>query len=153
MKDYDFILKELIDLELNISELYTIFYSEIKEDSSFWWELLNEEKTHASLLISSRSFMDIIGENFFVNIKPEIVVKENKKICDLINKYKKSPPTRVEALEAAIMLEEAAGEAHYQNLMTKDSGNRIEKVLKELNNNDINHAKRIKNHLDKIINI
>ena len=44
------ILDEAIKLELNVSDLYLVFHEKIPEDSKFWWQLLLEEKNHATLL-------------------------------------------------------------------------------------------------------
>ena len=44
------ILDESIKLELNIADLYLVFHEKIPEDSKFWWQLLLEEKNHATLL-------------------------------------------------------------------------------------------------------
>ena len=44
------LIEEAIRLELNIAELYMLFYRQFDQDAQFWWQLVIEEENHAALL-------------------------------------------------------------------------------------------------------
>jgi hypothetical protein len=45
-------LKESIDLELNIGDLYQLFSVKFPQDYDFWWKISIEEMNHAVLIES-----------------------------------------------------------------------------------------------------
>jgi len=44
------LIREAIQLEFNVADLYLFFHRLFPEDAGFWWSLVIEEKNHAALL-------------------------------------------------------------------------------------------------------
>lgn len=138
-------IEESINLELNMSSLYTIFYDLFPEDHEFWWRLVLEEKNHAALF---RSGLDSIEQTnrfphdlLISNI--DALKNKNKYILNLIMHYKSSPPSREEAFNIALILESTDALLHYENFMMRNSDILIDKIYQQLNKADKNHAARI----------
>ena len=145
------ILDESIQLELNVADLYMLFFEQFPVDSDFWWKLVIEEKNHAALLKSIRDiFMDVTGipEDIFAE-SVEDVRKANSAVGELTENYRKSRPTREEAFNAALSLEETAGELHFQGFMTGNAHDKISQVFKQLNGEDKDHARRLREYMDE----
>jgi hypothetical protein len=53
------LIGEAIELELNVADLYLLFYHKFPEDSDFWWKLSIEEKNHAALLKTALRMTDM----------------------------------------------------------------------------------------------
>ncbi len=148
--EFSKLIEEAIRLELNVSELYLVFHSSFKEDMNFWWTLAIEEKNHAALLKNLESFATHLSE--IPLPKKEISTSElreiNLRLEKLIPQYKDSPPSREEALKLAYSLETSAGESHFQEFAHEESGSNISKIFKQLNQSDVNHARRIKDYAE-----
>ena len=147
---YQEIIEESIRLELNVAALYMVFFEQLPADSDFWWKLVIEEKNHASLLKSIRDiFMDVTGipEDIFAE-SVEDVRKANSAVEELTENYRKSRPTREEAFNAALSLEETAGEIHFQGFMSGDANDSISRVFKQLNGEDRDHAHRLREYME-----
>lgn len=149
-KDINKIIDESIDLEFNISNLYSIFYDLYIEDSDFWWELQMEEKNHASLLRSIKEFFIPYGK-----IPSGLLVKElntlkesNNEILRIIDRVKSVTPTREECFDIALQLEDSASETHYQMFMENNSGDKFSEVIQTLNREDKDHAERITKYIE-----
>ena len=148
------LIDESIMLELNVSDLYMIFKWAFPEDSAFWWELVLEEKNHASLIIGIRdAFSSVEGfpyELLAPNVKDLLEI--NNKLSQLIKKYKEEPPSREAAFKIALEIEQSAGEIYYQRFMEQENTTGIKKILQELNDESKAHAKRIREYMmDNII--
>lgn len=147
-------LDESIQLELNISDLYQLFYVKFPEDSEFWWQISLEEVNHAALI---RSINDLFLPE---KILPRDVVQNrisemhdiNHSIRERIALYKIDSPSRYEAFSYAIELENSSGEAHYELFMNENPESNVEKIFQKLNGEDKNHANRIYNYM-KLNNI
>jgi len=149
-------LDESIQLELNLSDLYQLFYAKFPEDSEFWWQLSLEEVNHAALI---RSINDIFLPE---NILPHGVIQTqnselhqlNSSVRERISRYKTDTPSRYEAFFYAYELENSAGEAHYESFMNEIPGSNVEKIFQKLNGDDKNHAARIEHYmkLNNIVN-
>lgn len=147
--DIELLLEESIRLELNVADLYMLFSDLFKEDAEFWWGLCLEEKNHAALLRSGReSFLqrgafpeELVGSNL-AELKGA-----NEMLVDTIRKYGETAPTRKEAFELALHLEESAGEIHFQNAMKDAAGSPFLKVFQKLNMDDKDHARRIREQM------
>jgi len=140
---------ESIQLELNVAELYRIFYDAYPEDSDFWWQLILEENNHAALIKAGR-------DKFFPKgLFPEEVmapslgsVQEiNAELSAMLKKYQAIPPSREDAFNIAIYIEESAGEKHFQEFMSKSSGSDIDKLFQKLNSNNKDHAERLYSYM------
>lgn len=136
-------IDQLVNLELNASEIYRLF-SELNElDKDFWWGLSMEEVNHASLLKSIHYYvnLDIFpDEMIFKNIQE--VIDINKYLIDIIEDFKKNP-SRKRSFDIAIEIENSAAESHFEKVMTKQTDNNVLNVFKKLNKDDINHLNRI----------
>jgi hypothetical protein len=142
-------LQESIQLELNVSDLYQLFYLKFPADSEFWWQLSLEEVNHAALI---RSINDLFLPE---KILPQGVIqnrilemhKINDSIRESISRYKMNSPSRYEAFSYAHELEISAGEAHYEMFMNEVPGSNVEKIFQKLNGQDKNHALRIADYM------
>ncbi len=149
--DFNTIIEQSIKLELNIGDLYAVFYESLPDDSEFWWRLVLEEKNHAALFRSGIENLeqlkkfphDILLENI------KVLQSENQKLEDLINQYKLLPPDRCEAFNIALNLENSAAELHFQQFMNKNGDSIIDTIFRELNQADKDHAIRIKKHMQQ----
>ncbi len=143
-------LDESIQLEINVSDLYQLFYVKFPQDSEFWWQLSLEEVNHAALI---RSINDLfLPENIlpqgFIQEQTVELYKVNQSIRERIAQYKINPPSRYEAFSFAHELEISAGEAHYEMFMNKNPESNIEKIFQKLNGQDKNHASRIADYMN-----
>ena len=140
------LLEEAISLELNVSRLYKKFF-DCDEDSEFWWRLMLEEKNHAALLKT--------GKDYFLKMLPSEILPEslnelveaNKTIKELIDS--KDTPSRAEKFKIALKLEESAGEIHFQNAMQKETSEKVLSLFQKLNEDDKDHAERIRQYMDE----
>lgn len=140
-----------ICIEYNISAIYTFFHEYFPEDSEFWSKLALEEKNHATLFESS---IDILKSS---NQFPQDLIvhdiktleKDNKKTLDLVYQYKSLPPSREQAFNTALELENTETEQQYQEFMISQSGNQIEHIFREINQADKDHAARILKYMEE----
>ena len=144
-------IDESIKLELNVAELYKIFNQLFPEDAYFWWKLYEEEQNHANL-IRKVGELNFLTNKIIMEMLPTklIEIKEaNQKIISFIKKYKSKPPSRQEAFNVALEIEQSASEMHYQVFMKKESDNIIAQTFQKLNNDDIDHFERIRSYMNK----
>lgn len=142
------LLEESIRLEHNVAALYLFFSTIFPVDKSFWWQMGMEEKNHAALLRSGMDdFLDagIFPEGLLCHNLEELR-KANEMIAGRLREYMECHPARDEAFRFALELEESAGEAHFQLVMEDTPGNMAEKLFQQLNEEDRDHARRIRLH-------
>jgi ferritin len=142
-------LDEAINLEYKVSELYHLFSINFIEDKDFWWQLEIEEKNHAALLKSGKSFFDYgkFPETIFpANL--EQLQESILKVDTLISSFNSSW-TRKNALDAAIELENSAGEIHFQDFMKSQEESDIAEIFRKLNRNDSDHSQRLTDYILK----
>ncbi len=145
------LIDESLHLELNVSNLYFLFYNLFPQDAAFWWRLTEEEKNHASLIRSGKEYffpLDRFPDRLIHNNVDELKAA-NAQVLSLIEKYKTNSPSRAEALNSALTIEASAGELHFQKFMDGKEGSAIDKIFRELNGEDEAHAKRIKTYMRK----
>lgn len=150
MEDY---LAELFDeavaLELNIAEIYTLFMDGAPEDNLFWRQLALEEKKHAALLRSCKDISMSLWQ-FPAELLPKSnrgLINSNRLLHSLMEKFSHSPPDRATAFKSAVLIENSAGEVHYQLAMTGLASSKIMKIFQQLNNGDRDHLIRIKGYM------
>jgi ferritin len=148
--EFSELIHEAVKLELNVSELYLVFHTAFKEDSGFWWKLAIEEKSHAALLKNLESFSTQLSQlpKNISGICLSDLRETNQRLEQLIPAYKKMAPSRVEAFKLAYELEHSAGESHFQEFADDESGSQISKIFKQLNQSDVNHARRIREYME-----
>ncbi len=141
------LIDESIKLELNIADIYMVFYNTFFEDSDFWWKMTLEEKSHANLIKSGR-------DTFFGKFPPKLLAPSlqklnntNDKLISLLKEYKEKPPSRETAFNIALDIEQSTGEIHFQLAMEKSLTSSIMKIFQELNNDYKDHANRIRTYM------
>jgi hypothetical protein len=142
-------LDESIQLELSLATLYTIFNDSFAEDEDFWWELAMEERGHASLLQQEKKHpqqREFFPENLLAT-DLQSLIDTNAKIAKLISRYKETPPSRSDALHTALDLEMAAGESHFQHFLDSPTNSPAANIFKQLNQEDCDHAARIRQYM------
>ena len=136
---------EAMRLEYNVSKLYMIFRDSHPEDAEFWWKLVIEESNHAALIKSGLDYF--MPEGYFPDeIFPSMdeLQKTNRELVSLLEKYINHPPSRETAFNLALKIEMSAAEIHFQNTMTKSTDSEVLKLFQTLNQDDKDHAKRIR---------
>ena len=150
-KELKQIINESVQLELNVTKLYKIFNQAFQEDANFWWTLSEEEENHANLIrkVGGLDFLTykIIAE--MLPVKLQEIREANEKISSCIDEYKSNPPSREEAFNVALEIEESAGEIHYQRFMRKESDDMIAQTFQKLNNDDKDHFARLRSYMNE----
>ena len=150
MKDnIDQIFDESIKLEINVSDLYLVFYNMFPVDAKFWWSLVLEEKHHAALLQSGKEHFEPVHQfpHDILDSNLNELKEANSKIEDIFKECKNNPPSRLEAFNIALEIENGAGEVHFQEFMSKDKSSYLNEIFKELNKDDKEHASRISSYM------
>jgi hypothetical protein len=138
-------LDQASSLELILANMYNLFEKTFTEDSDFWKQLAQEELSHAALLKSAMSNPEMSKQLApdATNDLLQEVVKDKKWATTLLIKFSEVKPDRLTAFNAAVEAEKTAGELHFQKIMTKESDSWFVKVLRELNEYDRDHLRRI----------
>lgn len=149
MKNLSKLIEESIELELNAAGLYALFHFAIPQDASFWWQLHQEERNHASLLSSlNNTFLpaDIYPDSL---IMPplEKLKKVNARLNILLEKFGNAPPGRDEAFRVALEVENSAGELHFQKFAVHQDDSKVDQVFRNLISSDKDHLQRILNYM------
>ena len=142
--------EEAMRLEYNVSKLYMIFRDAHPEDEDFWWQLVIEEGNHAALIKSGRDYFMPVGvfpEGMFPAM--EEMEKANKQLESLLKKYTADPPSREVAFNVALKTEMSAGELHFQHTMAKPADSKVLELFQKLNQDDKDHAKRIRAYMEE----
>jgi hypothetical protein len=142
-------LKESIDLELNIGDLYELFSVKFPEDYDFWWKISMEEMNHAALIESINDiFMpESINPAESIEKQTHDLREMNQLLKERIEQYKLIPPTRLEAFKFGMELENSAGESHFEAFMTEEPTSQMERIFQKLNGDDKNHAIRMARYM------
>ena len=142
--------EEAMRLEYNVSKLYMVFRDTHPEDADFWWQLIIEEGNHAALIKSGRDYFMPVGafpDGMFPAM--EDMEEANKELESLLEKYASDPPSRKIAFNVALKTEMSAGEIHFQNTMTKSADSKMLAMFQKLNQDDKDHAKRIRAYMEE----
>ncbi len=152
-EEYLNMIEESIRIELQVSELYLLFFNCFPLDKGFWWKIALEEKNHAALIRSLGEFpeqLEEFQESLFSSSMIELE-KTNSMLRSLIEKFEAEPPDRETAFNTALEIEESAGELHYQGFIEdeKDSDMKIVQIFRKLNREDKDHSVRIRSYMQK----
>jgi len=147
--DITALAEESINLELNVSEIYSLFHSCFADDANLWWKLVLEEKDHAALIRGGIEEFEPIGEfpHEILSNSLQDLKETNKKLRSLLKQFKNIPPSRELAFNTALEIEASAGELHFQNFMNKETNSKIDELFQFLNREDKDHAKRIRSYM------
>jgi len=143
-QNFEQLVHEAIQLELNVAKLYLLFHRLFPEDSTFWWELAIEEENHAALLKTVEQ-MEASRVEIPDGILPPGLAElkeSNQMILKAIEDFERQPD-RAWAFKLAIKIELSAGESHYDNFMRNAPTSLITEVFRKLNRDDGDHARRI----------
>ncbi|MBN1307897.1 MAG: hypothetical protein JXA18_08275, partial [Chitinispirillaceae bacterium] len=134
-----------------VGNLYLLFHELFPEDAPFWWRLAEEEKNHAALIRSGKEYFAPLDRfpRGMIHDNISELKETNRKVLSLIETCQARPPSRAEALNSALTIEQSAGECHYQKFMDEKEGSPIEKIFRELNDGDNEHALRIRAYMEK----
>jgi ferritin len=144
------LLKEAIQLELNVAKLYLLFHKLLPEDAEFWWTLVIEEQNHAALLKTVEKMEAskvVIPEGILPPGLTELQ-ESNQMIIKAMGDFERKPD-RAQSFNLAYKIELSAGESHYDNFMRTAPKSRITEVFRKLNGDDVDHARRIREYMDK----
>ncbi len=152
-EEYRQVIEESIRIELQVAELYLLFFNYLPQDKGFWWKIALEEKNHAALIRSILHLSEELQEfpeDMFSSSLVELV-ETNSVLISLIEKFAAEPPDRETAFNTALEIEESAGELHYQGFMEneKDSNMKIAEIFRQLNREDKDHSIRIRAYMLK----
>ena len=143
-------LKESIELELNIGDLYEQFSLKFTEDYQFWWKLSIEEMNHAALIESINDLF--LTEQILPSDKLELQTTElsemNTILKQNIEKFKTETHLRADAFKLAFEIENSIGESHFELFMTSQPNSVLVKIMQKLNGDDLNHARRLTDYMD-----
>jgi hypothetical protein len=140
---------EAMQLEYNVSKLYMIFRDTFEEDAEFWWQLVIEENNHAALIKSGMDYFNT-DDLFPREILPPVIdglIEASQEIEAMLGEYENNPPSREEAFNIALAIEQSAGEIHFQNAMSKSTDSEMLKLFQKLNQDDKDHCQRIRTYM------
>ena len=147
--DITALAEESINLELNVSKIYYLFYNYFADDANLWWQLALEENDHADLIRHGIEKFEPIGEfpHEILSDSLQDLKSTNKKLRSLLKQFKDIPPSRELAFNTALEIEASAGELHFQHFMDKETNSKIDELFQFLNRGDKDHAKRIRSYM------
>ena len=140
---------ESVRLELIVSDAYHLFWRLFPGDADFWWRLALEEMNHAALLRSGKELFqpaDCFPRHLLCPCLDELR-QTSGDLLELMQQFKITPPSRLEALNIAFELEKSVSEQHFQQFMEGEANSSIAKVFQQLNKDDKDHAQRISSYL------
>lgn len=142
-------LKESVEMELNVGDVYQLFSAKFPQDYEFWWKISIEEMNHAALIesINDVFLTESVLPSDSIEKQTEDLRKMNHSVRGRIERYKLVPPTRLEAFKYGFELENSIGEYHFEYFMTTSTPSQMMKIFQKLNGDDINHAMRIDNYM------
>lgn len=148
-QEIKFFLKESIEFELNIGDLYQLFSVKFPEDYDFWWKISMEEMNHAALIESINDvFMtESVQPSDSIEKQTEDLRQMNHTLKARIEQFKLISPSRIDAFKYGLELENSAGESHFEIFMTEEPTSQMEKIFQKLNGDDLNHAIRMEKYM------
>jgi rubrerythrin len=138
-----------VGFEKNIAELYLRFSAMFDDDREFWWKLSLEEQNHSALF---RSFLErFLPAKLFPDdiLDPDIerLAAADTHVLAAIERLAANPPSPIDACRMAIEIEEMSGERFFQEAMVKESSSEALALVQRINNEDKNHAIRIRERM------
>jgi hypothetical protein len=150
-EDFNKLIEKAVQLELLVAKLYIKFHALFPPDAGFWWTLAIEEKNHASLLKTlqelNETHLEIPPE--FYPEGSEVLEESLQQIAEAIRVIETNPDRKL-ALQLAYDIENAAGELHYDSFAKTASRTPVAKVFRTLNGSDIDHARRIREYMNRL---
>jgi hypothetical protein len=150
-EEFNTLIEKAIQLELLVAEFYIRLHELFPLDAGFWWTLAIEEKNHAALLKTLREMQDShleIPADFYPE-GSEVLEESMRKISEAMREIEKKPDRNL-ALRMAYDIENSAGEIHYDSFAKTESKSPVAGVFRTLNGSDIDHARRIREYMDRL---
>ena len=147
------LFKEAIQLELNVSKLFSLYSELFEDDRKFWLQFSSEEKNHATLLQTGLDdFLDtdlFPIELFYSDI--EELRQVNNVLIQLKDEYSTNPPDKRTAYDMALSIEESNQEKQFNIFISKSPPeSKAMKLFQTLNGDNKNHIERIKELIKEI---
>ncbi len=110
--NFDSRIDESINLELNVSYLYSLFHELFPKDADFWWQLALEEKNHGALIRSGKEYFEPLRKfpHNLLHENLQTLKETNAKLRSLLKKFKETPPPREVAFNIALNIENSERE-------------------------------------------
>ena len=146
------LIDESIRLERNVAALYLVFSETVPEDAEFWVQLHREEENHARLIQDARDAFAKRGKfpQELMAGSVEELIAANEQVVTLAEQYREKPPTRREACEAALRIENESGENHYTHFVEQKAESSVQALFQQLNRQDKDHERRILERLQAL---
>ncbi|MBN1675760.1 MAG: rubrerythrin family protein [Kiritimatiellae bacterium] len=140
-----------VALERSAGQLYALYADLYPEDADFWRGLQIEEENHASIV--KTMFETYVPLGLFPRelLDPDLdsLRAANGKVLAALARFREHPPAKRDAYVFAVELEESSGEMYYQEAMVKNVGSEILQIVRQVNNNDKDHAIRIRAFMEE----
>ncbi|MBN1675875.1 MAG: hypothetical protein JXR37_32830 [Kiritimatiellae bacterium] len=140
---------ESVAFEKNMAALYKLYAALYRDDAGFWQELQIEEEQHVSIVTNLYETYAPLGL-FPTNLLDTDLGRlraANRQVEFALARFNGRPPSKHEAYAFAVRMEESSGEMYYREAMIKDSNDEILDLVQQVNNNDKNHAVRIRDFM------
>jgi len=143
--------EESINLELNVSKMYSLFDELFPDDSEFWQELVFEEESHANIIGDGIAIFEQIHAfpHELLSHNLQKLKDTNKNLEFLLAKFKRVHPSRSEAFNTALDIEISAGELHYQHFLEEKHLSSLDETFRQLNEEDKDHAIRLRAYMQE----
>jgi hypothetical protein len=145
------VAKESARFERAVALLYLQLSRTYTDDRDFWLQLYSEEKNHEAIFASFA-----IGELPLSLLPPEIIdtdLERIRKNIDFVNnavaRLDRDFGTKDKAYQLALAIESQAGEAIFQEALSKESDSEALYFIKRINKDEFDHRKRIETIVNK----
>jgi hypothetical protein len=146
------VVKESARFESCVAKLYLHLSRTFAEDRDFWLQLYTEEKNHSAIFAAFA-----IGELPLSLLPHEVIdtdlarIKSNIAIVEqALTGFNAKYDTKLKAYEFALEIEQLAGEAIFQEGLSKESDSEALFFIQRINKDDFDHRKRIEEVFNKI---
>lgn len=137
--------EESINIELNVSKIYFLFNKLFPDDSDFWLKLAQEENNHADIIKNGIELFEPIDAfpHKILSHDLQKLKDTNEDLQFLLTEFKITPPSRDEAFNTALDIENSVGEMHFQQFLKKKHVSIFENIFQQLTEEDKDHSSRI----------
>jgi len=147
LRNFQQVLNEAIDYELDTYHLYNLFSESLDADSKFWESIAEEELNHVSALRKVQSFLQ--GE---IKVKDKVIIgdvesikRARVKLYQLEKKFKENPTPEL-AFSIGKEIEESVVEKTYQKFSRMVTDDSIISLFQSLTGEEKNHLQRIQEY-------
>ena len=144
LRNFQQVLNEAIDYELDTYHLYSLFSKRLDTDSQFWESIAEEELNHVSVLRKIQSFLqgDIKVKDKVIIGDLESIKRVRVKLYQLEKKFKENPTPEL-AYSIGTEIEESVVEKTYQKFLRMVTDDSVISLFQSLTGDEKNHLQRI----------